>query len=71
MTTGFYRQVPAGTPGAEWAEGAGWIVHDVQAKRDGQAGARFVAKRFWTDAEQKALADLARARAELDRFNQQ
>lgn len=36
-TGGFYRKCSADTPGAEWAEGVGYHVHDEQARIEGRA----------------------------------
>lgn len=68
MSSGAYRQVPEGTPGAEWAEGAGWIIYDEQALRETQEAARRIAIGQWKGEEREALARLERARAELSRL---
>jgi hypothetical protein len=63
--SGFYRRVPAGTPGAVWEEGCGYVVYDEQARIEGQALARQRDIAFWRQEEGKALASLSEARAKL------
>jgi hypothetical protein len=65
---GFYRTCSPDTAGAEWAEGIGYIVYDEQARLEGQAAARDIAKRSALTRAHKARAELADAMGDLRRI---
>ena len=68
--SGFYRQAPEGTPGADWAEGAGWIIYDEQARIEGQAAAKEIAKSQFTWARDCALSEAAKWQRKLDQLDE-
>lgn len=71
MKSGAFRQVSAGTPGAEWEEGAGWIVYDQQAARETKRAAAAIALDYWKRVYRKSLDAAGEALSKIDKFTRE